>query len=63
MKVNVTISAELRAGWMRQLNPALKKKGLTIQEAVDRGLKERIPTMYLNMAAYLAALRGAGFDL
>ena len=59
-KVNLRVEAELTAAQMKGLNPHLKRKGLTIQQAVEKGLKEKIPTMYLNVTAYLAAIDGVG---
>ena len=59
-KVNLKIQAELSVAEMRRLNPHLKRKGLTIQEAIEKGLKGRIPGMYVNMAAFLAAIEGVG---
>lgn len=62
-KVNLTVQAQIRPADMRKLNPHLKAKGLTIQEAVERGLKERIPIMNLNTTAFLAAIEGVGVKL
>ena len=62
-KVKVKIQVEVSKGYMRSLNPLLKKKGLTLQEAVDRGMNEETPLGYLNMAVSLAACQGAGLIL
>jgi hypothetical protein len=62
MKVSLNIEAELDRSEMRKLNPWLKKKGLTIQEAVRKGLKDDIPRKYLNLSAWLAAISGVGAD-
>lgn len=59
-KVNLTVQTQLSAAIMRKLNPHLKAKGLTVQEAVEKGLKKRIPTMYLTLTAFLAATEGLG---
>ncbi len=62
-KVNLTVVAQLTRSEMRKLNPHLRQKRLTIQEAVEKGLKNRIPTMYINVTAFLAAIEGLGIDL
>ena len=62
-KVNVTVQAELSRSQMRKLNPHLRKKSLTTQEAVDRGLGARVPAMSINRTAFLAALEGVGIKL
>jgi len=62
-KVNLKVEAQLTPGQMRKLNPPLKRKGLTIQEAVEKGLGKRIPAVYLNTTAYLAAIEGIGINL
>ncbi len=62
-KVNLEVRAHLTPIQMRRLNPYLKRKGLTIQQAVDIGLRERIPAMYLDLTVYLAAIEGlVGLD-
>lgn len=62
-KVNLTVQGELTAGQMRELNPHLRRKGLTLQEAVEKGLKRYISTEYLNMTVFLAAIEGVGVKL
>jgi hypothetical protein len=62
-KVDLKIQTHLTAAQMRQLNPHLRRKGLTIQQAVDRGFKERIPAMFLTLAAFLSAIEGIGIKL
>ena len=63
MKVNLSVQAELGKWEMRRLRPWLKKRKLTLQEAVDRGIKDRIPSMYVSLAAFLAAKSGVGVNL
>jgi hypothetical protein len=62
-KMNLIVQARLTAAQMRKLNPALKEKGLTLQEAVQRGLKGRIPAMYLDLTTFLAAMAGVGMEV
>jgi len=62
-KVNLTVQAQLRPTDMRKLNPHLRRKGLTIQQAIEKGLKKRIPMLGLNTAVFLAAIEGVGVDL
>ena len=62
-KVNLRVEARLTAAQMRKLNPHLRQKRLTIQEAVEKGLKKRIPMLGLNTAVFLAAMEGLGVDL
>ena len=62
-RLNLEMKIKLTASQMRKLNPRLKRKGLTIQLAVERGLEKRIPALYLNMAVFLAAIEGMGLSL
>jgi len=62
-RVSLKVDAWLRPADMRKLNPHLRRKQLTVQEAVEKGLKEEIPTKYLNVTAFLAAIEGVGLKL
>ncbi len=61
-KVTLKVVAKLTPAQIRRLNPHLKRKGLTIEKAINRGLKKRIPLMYLNATAFLAAIEGFGLS-
>ncbi len=61
--VTLKVEAHLTPGQMRKLNPHLKRKRLTVQQAIERGLKKKIPMSYLNMAMFLAALEAVGLSL
>ena len=62
-KVTLTVEGELGRTWMRNLNPLLKRKRLTIQEAVEKGLKKENSAGWLNLTFYLAAIEGVGKKL
>lgn len=59
-KVNLRVEVDLTRGVMRKLNPHLKRKGLTIQEAVEKGMNKRTPWMYAKLTVVLAAIQGVG---
>jgi hypothetical protein len=63
VSINLNLIVHLTPTQMRKLNPYLKKKKLTIQQAVERGIEKRIPTLYLNTGIFLAAIEGIGLSL
>lgn len=48
---------------MRKLNPHLRRKKLTIQEAIQKGMKKNVPISYSHLTVFMAALEGVGIRL
>jgi len=58
VEVNLNIMVKMHEGEIEILKSGLKKKGLTFQEAVDKGLRKKIPLRTLKTAIFLAAIKG-----